>query len=51
MARWTEGEAAEAALEGSSAVTKADAIEQLDRLPFAWSCAKGRLRLEERDDG
>lgn len=28
-------------------MTEADAIEQLDRLPFAWSCAKGRLRLEE----
>jgi hypothetical protein len=28
-------------------VTNADAIEQLDRLPYAWSCAKGRLRPTE----
>ena len=28
-------------------MTKADAIEQLDQLPFAWTCAKGKCRPDE----
>lgn len=28
-------------------MTAADAFDQLDRLPFAWTCAKGKLKPTE----